>query len=163
MNVLYIWNEEYGNELFHKKGFKFTSKYLIIYDAEINTISIRKNKEFVRNFWSRNIFDICAIVGENGSGKTVLSRYLIDSIGYLGNTDRTHDYFIIFEDEIKNKINIYITEKYHNMGKGDSNVEIDFLSDRPFEVFKQYKIAYFTNALSRRDYQFKGIKGVRYC
>ncbi len=155
MNLLYIWSEE--NEVigYRKKGFTFTGKYHITYDAERNTISIIKNKDFAENFWGSNIYDICAIVGENGSGKTLLSNFIISSIGFLGNTVEPYDYFIIFEDEIENKINIYLTEKYNNMTIKDSDVKKKSITKRPFEVFKQYKIAYFTNALSRRDYQFK--------
>lgn len=154
MNLLYIWNEEYGDKVFHKKGFTFTGKYQIIYDAERNTISIRKNKDFVENFWGSNIFDISAIVGENGAGKTMLSNYVIDSIGYLENTDKMYDYFIIFEDEIDNKLKIFITEKYHNMTR-ISDVKVELCINRPFDVFMEYRIAYVTNALSRNDYQYK--------
>jgi predicted ATPase len=155
MNLLYIWSEE--NEVigYRKKGFTFTGKYHITYDAERNTISIIKNKDFAENFWVSNIFDICAIVGENGSGKTLLSNYIISSIGYLENAIESYDYFIIFEDEIENKINIYVTEKYRKMEKGNSEIAIELFTERPFDVFLQYKLAYFTNALSRSDYQYK--------
>lgn len=156
MNLLYIWNEEYGDKDFHKKGFTLTGKYQILYDTERNTINIAKNKDFVENFWGTSIFDICAIVGENGSGKTMLSNYIVDSIGYLGSSDKTYNYFIIFEDEIEKKINIYMTEKYRNMTCiSDREINVEFFTERPFDVFVEYKVAYFTNALSRNDYQYK--------
>lgn len=155
MNLLYIWSEENEVISYRKKGFTFTGKYKIIYDSERNKISITKNKDFVEDFWGSNIFDICAIVGENGSGKTMLSNYIISSIGYLGNSIESYDYFIIFEDEIENKIIIYVTEKYRKMEKGTDEIEIEFFTERPFDVFLQYKLAYFTNALSRNDYQYK--------
>lgn len=158
MNLLYLWNEEYGDECFWKKGFTFSSKYQFVYDADENKINISKNDNFVEKFWGNNIFDICAIVGENGSGKTVLSNYIINSIGYLENDDVTYNFFAVFEDEIENKINIYITEKYSNIiCNKNFDIEVEYNMKRPFDVFKEYKIAYFTNALSISDYQYKKI------
>ncbi|MCT7554209.1 ATP-binding protein [Aliarcobacter butzleri] len=72
MELVYLWVEEYKN--IHKQGFNFSPRFRCEYDEEKNELTINENKDYVSIF-PDNI-NITAIVGENGSGKTNLGKYI---------------------------------------------------------------------------------------
>lgn len=165
MKLLYIWNENFGVEELHRTGYNINGKYEINYIEEETKMEIQINKNYVENFWGENISDVFSIVGENGSGKTMLLNYIIEVISCLENKPNIIDlkYIIIFEDEYKKELNIYSTTNYYNM-KIDAkckDLKIKHNVNDNKEFFKKIKIAYFTNALTFNDFKFK--KGYNIC
>lgn len=73
--LLYIWIKQFKN--IENQGFNFSSEFLTNYDKEKNEISIRKNKNYIPDFFNNRISDLTCIVGENGSGKSNLLEYVI--------------------------------------------------------------------------------------
>ncbi|MCT7537179.1 ATP-binding protein [Aliarcobacter butzleri] len=77
MELVYLWVEDYKN--IHKQGFNFSPRFRCEYDEEKNELEIIDKEEtgefYPKNFFGDNI-NITAIVGENGSGKTNLGKYI---------------------------------------------------------------------------------------
>lgn len=71
----YIWFKDYL--CFHNQGINFSAKYKFFYDDEADCIKIIETKkdEYIDNFFGDNI-DVTAIVGQNGTGKTSLLRFI---------------------------------------------------------------------------------------
>ena len=86
MNLIYVWNEDYLNkEKYRQAGFCLSSKYDVKYDINEMELSIIKNHSYVPNFWGENIFDVMAVVGDNGSGKTKETRTWLQELGVSTN------------------------------------------------------------------------------
>lgn len=73
----YIWFKDYYG--FHNQGFSFSSKYKFTYDPDVGKygkITLeKKDVDYIENFFGNNI-DVTAVVGQNGTGKTTLLRFI---------------------------------------------------------------------------------------
>lgn len=111
---IYFWIKQYQSldgfdkkqtYLFENFGINLSSEYTIShsYDGKTLDINIEENKDYIQNFYSENISDIKAFVGNNGSGKTSLLRLLSDIISekYNPNTNKL-EYILIYTDKEKN-------------------------------------------------------------
>ena len=73
--IHYIWFEDY--KCFHKQGINFSSKYRFNFDQQNEKVYKKDNiDKFINNFFGDNI-DVTAIVGENGTGKTSILRFIL--------------------------------------------------------------------------------------
>jgi|GEM_PF-457159 len=86
MELIYLWVEEYKN--IHKQGFNFSGRYRCEYDEAKNELTIKKNEDYV-NIFPPNI-NVTAVVGENGSGKTSVIKFIFMLIFY--NNFNKNDY-----------------------------------------------------------------------
>ncbi len=78
MELLYIWIESYKN--IHHQGFNFSPKYRFDFNSGTNELSCVENEDALPDdFFGKNISNITAIVGENGSGKSSLFEFIINS------------------------------------------------------------------------------------
>jgi len=66
MELIYLWVEKYKN--IHRQGFNFNSRFRCNYSKKNNVLTIKKNDDYIENFFEKNI-NITAIIGKNGSGK----------------------------------------------------------------------------------------------
>lgn len=157
MKLLYILSDKYGNK--SNVGYLLSSKFNISYDAVENELKIERNEEFVENFWGANIQDIIAVVGQNGSGKTQLAYLIMDILGLLQEGDINRlDFLAVFENE-KEEIEIWVSNKFDDF-KLDYKYKKYNICEREMhkrtrdrlKIFEQFKVVYFTNALSRSDY-----------
>lgn len=104
MDLIYIWDATKGT------GYQLSSAYTITCnfdESKKNRIEIEKNFSYISQFWGDNIFDTIAIVGENGSGKTLLLNRIITIFAYLEGLSpykELGDFFVIFIDKEKNFI-----------------------------------------------------------
>lgn len=85
--------------------FNFSDKYKISFKKGI--LKIVPNEEYIPNFYNleenENICNITAIIGKNGSGKSVLLYFLTQIL--FTNQYRYHDFILVFKD--KNTFTIY--------------------------------------------------------
>lgn len=56
----------------------FDSEFHITYDQVTKELSIKKNYNYIKNFWGENIISLSAIVGKNGVGKSSILELLKD-------------------------------------------------------------------------------------
>ncbi|MDD2368608.1 MAG: AAA family ATPase [Sulfuricurvum sp.] len=84
MELVYLWVEEYKN--IKNQGFNFSPKFECNYDGEKLTICDKKkkkckNNDYIEHFFGENI-KLTAVVGENGSGKTSVIKFIFMLIFY---------------------------------------------------------------------------------
>lgn len=73
--IHYIWFEDYN--CFHNQGINLSSKYRFIFDPQKEKVYVEDNSEkFINDFFGENI-DVTVIVGENGTGKTSILRFIL--------------------------------------------------------------------------------------
>lgn len=82
MKLLYLWKPKVGNLEFNK-GFNFSPEYNVKFSRDACELQIFKNEDYIKNFYSKNIYEVTAIVGSNGCGKTTLAMYLAKELGTL--------------------------------------------------------------------------------
>ena len=155
MDLIYIWNENARN-ISTKTGFCLNSKYSIFFDHDEHKLIINENLTHISGFWGKNIINAIAIVGENGSGKTMLLNYIIESISYIKVkvNKPEYDFFILFKDEVRKKFICFITDKFSKPPLSSNQKDIEFyVIGSHKEILDEYKIGYFTSALSLSDYQ----------
>ena len=161
MELVYLWVEDYKN--IQKQGFNFSPRFRCEYDEETKELNIIDKDEigefYPKNFFGDNI-NVTAIVGENGSGKSSLVKFmrLFLKIFLQENTTRSRFDFLsisqslmIFYDKSKNKflcldyeINCNLKVKYnteHILYDEDISENIDLLKDTMFPVL-DYSLTY---------------------
>ncbi len=76
MRLAYLYICRFRN--FKNIGFNLTNDFLVQYDGEKKTFSIRENESRLpKRFWGENIQDLFMVVGNNGAGKTGLMQFVI--------------------------------------------------------------------------------------
>ena len=107
IELIYIWIKNDDNDCFKNQGFNFSSKYNILYDEGNNNLKIEKIDSGYNIFAEKNILNINAIVGENGTGKTTLLNYIL-GLPLTGIKDEENDTEYNKFIERKNLKNTYI-------------------------------------------------------
>lgn len=74
VKIHFVWIKNFN--CFNNQSFNFSSQYKFNYNPETNELILsEKNNEYIDNFFGDNI-DVTAVVGENGTGKTTLLRFI---------------------------------------------------------------------------------------
>ncbi|MGP2655646.1 AAA family ATPase [Malaciobacter sp. WC5094] len=137
MELVYLWVEEYKN--IKGQGFNFSPKFECKYDKDLNKLTIDENKKYF-NIFSENI-NVTAIVGENGSGKSTILKFIAQYLSLLLTKidliALSPDTFIfIFFDKLSN--NIYTTGNVLEDAHIINKTEYKTFSDK-IETFKSKK------------------------
>jgi len=157
MNLVYILYDDF----FHinsNKGFQLSSKYNVHYNEASNELVIEKNTTYIEKFWGDNIFDVIAVVGENGAGKTSLCNSIVNVFARMeGAYGLDCNFIVIFEDEEEDRLEIYITDKYARLSIWEEKIKRtgQIISKQPLDILMQYKIGYFSNAISFDDFRYQ--------
>lgn len=123
IELLYVWIKEFKN--IKEQGFNFGGEYLFSYDMNSETLDIRTNKNYIKNFFNYNynddteinglnILNITTIIGQNGTGKTSLFNFFLKYFSdgmrssepeaivvYRIKFSNNFKYFIFINDSIK--------------------------------------------------------------
>lgn len=107
MQLLYVWIEKYKN--IKKQGFNFSSEFLFEYDDKNRELTIKDNPNYIDGFFEKNISNVTAIVGKNGSGKSsILEAILNEKIAFFCYKDINNQININCNKDINNQINTTI-------------------------------------------------------
>lgn len=138
MHLLYVGVYDDGKV----NGIKLSSKYEIKVEQVENgahdptvTVNIEENARFIKNFFGARIFDIAAVVGKNGSGKTSLAHRIMNCApeALKMRIDEVSPCFFIYEEKqekdaapyiriVKYKINIECSPKNTPIDEYDSQI-----------------------------------------
>lgn len=118
MELVYLWVEKYKN--IKNQGFNFSPRFECSYDEEKEELTINENKDYVSIF-PKNI-NVTAIVGENGSGKSNILKY-------ISNQEENHNQLLLL---------IYIKNKFylrsHNLNL-TCNKEKNYIESDEIHIF----------------------------
>lgn len=161
MNLLYIWNENYYLDS-EEKGYLLNSKYNIQFYKAKMELHIDENDDYIEGFWGEHIFDAMAIVGKNGTGKTMLANCIMDTLFRLETiqtnkygSDRYDSQFIVaFEDVIEGKkgIKIFVKGKLEGISV-KSAIDYKLYTGHGYQEIEKFKFGYFKNVLDLIDYK----------
>ncbi len=80
MEILYVWIKAHKN--IHEQGFNFSPDLRFTYEPQAGSLKINDRRHLgLSNFFGKEISNITAIVGENGSGKSNLLEFLVRLFG----------------------------------------------------------------------------------
>ncbi|WP_256003656.1 AAA family ATPase [Pedobacter deserti] len=76
MEIIYLYIGDDGKNI-KDCEFNFSPEFRISYDQNKNYINVNKNEAHLPNFWeANNIYNITAIIGKNGAGKSNLLEFI---------------------------------------------------------------------------------------
>lgn len=118
MQLVYFWAEEYRN-IKISDGIFLSSEYIFCFSKENSKLEISINRNYIPNFYGKNIYDMIAFVGANGSGKTTLAHLIIDHEVRLANPDVIQGHFVqVYKSEMGLDI-------YYNLENSELKIEKD--------------------------------------
>lgn len=77
MELLYIWIKNCRN--LQNIGFNFSNEFRFQYDYLSQELAISLVENYTPNFFGSNITHFTSLIGENGTGKTTVLRFIIDN------------------------------------------------------------------------------------
>ena len=76
MELLYLYIEDDRKNI-KDCEFNFSSEFKFLYNRKDKIIKVIKNENYISDFWeTRNISNITAVIGQNGTGKSNLFKLL---------------------------------------------------------------------------------------
>lgn len=77
MELLYLYIEDDRKNI-KDCEFNFSSEFKFLYNKKDKIIKVIKNENYISDFWgTRNISNITAVIGQNGTGKSNLFKLLV--------------------------------------------------------------------------------------
>lgn len=118
MQLVYIWTESYRN-LNISDGIFLSSEYTFCFSKENSKLEISINRNYIPSFYGKNIYDVTALVGINGAGKTTMAHIIMNYKSMLKNAYTQNNKFIqIYKTENSLKI-------YYNLGNEKLEIQTD--------------------------------------
>lgn len=94
MELLYLWIKEYKG--LKDIGLNLSNQYRFHYSLKENILDINYADNYIPEFFGENVTNFTGIIGENGTGKTSVLRYIIEYCagGIHGNDDKQAIIFV---------------------------------------------------------------------
>lgn len=152
--IHYIWFEDYV--CFHNQGINLSTKYKFDYNPKDNTVNYKDNRDdYIIDFFGSNI-DFTAIVGQNGTGKTTLLRFLlnlregsvIDTSCVIVCEFRTELYAFRFYGQ-DSEIDF---ESIRIIGRSSKKVQINEFDKGRFPFCRDIRFIYLTEMFNKNHY-----------
>lgn len=125
MDLLYIWIKEYKG--LKNIGLNFSNQFKFTLESDFQ-LNISMVENYIPDFFGSNITNLTALIGENGSGKTSILRFMMDLVNDGSFYNRDKPFIAIYKD----KSNFYFYSSILNMVTISEN-----------EIFEVKKIDFF--------------------
>lgn len=135
MKLVFIWSKEYQkvsatgrskNNFQFENGFTLLSEYDVQFFYEKKELNIRKRTTEIKSFFGKNIHDVIAIVGKNGTGKTTALSMLAEESCHIQYEYDFYDreYIKIFEEDNSIVVFFCLNEKLRCNVEKDIKVRV---------------------------------------
>lgn len=153
MELLYVWIEEYNN--IHHQGFNFSPKYKFEFTPTTfdekgkvtggNLPDPTINNNYPNNFFGKNISNITAIVGKNGSGKSSLVQCILDRksiiiIAQSNKTIKAYSEGITINSTIEEILEINTEDIIYFSSSLNSNIPNNYLPPKFIDISTDYML-----------------------
>lgn len=107
--LIYLWINKDPHGCFQQEGFNLSPKYHVSYSCDSKELKIDPI-EAINVFQSNNIANVTAIIGENGTGKTTLLKYLttLDDVPLTEETREEYTDWHESQNELHEFIAVYV-------------------------------------------------------
>lgn len=107
--LIYLWINKDPHGCFQQEGFNFSPKYQVSYSRDSKELKIDPINA-INVFQSSNIANVTAIIGENGTGKTTLLKYLttLDDVPLTEKTREEYTDWHEAQNELHEFIAVYV-------------------------------------------------------
>lgn len=152
MNIIFLWDSDLN--ITNDTGIMLSGKYFISYDRKTRELFISRNENYVDGFWGKQVRDCLAIVGENGSGKTILANCIMEDINIINSgADSQKDFLVIGENENNSTLSIYYTTKFGEPEfKEQHGIKYELCLVKNNNCLERFEVAYFQNQFNYYDY-----------
>lgn len=133
--------------------FLFSSEFHIVIKVhkEVISIEIAHNSNYVKDFFGEHINNICAIIGQNGVGKTTTLRLIKEMFlkDRLSTEQQQNDILIL---KLEDKLYYYINSKNRNKVEIFNSTNYEFLpmyykqSPKLYDVMKDFSMVFYSNS-----------------
>lgn len=151
MDILYLWVEEYG--CLKNIGLNFGGKYVFEYDMEVNTLSVRDNENYLKDFFdingSNSVSNVTGIFGKNGVGKSTI----LNLIKHLVQSFEKSKYIAASIDNESNKVWISTNLNKPSL-KSVNKINLGWNTDKWFSRFMENyntKFIYYSNVFDTKN------------
>lgn len=138
--------DETKGYLFHDLGLSLSSEYNVHGERKksgILDVTISKNDNYQKSFYSSNLTDVKVLVGNNGTGKTTILKALFDIIlNKCRQYDDNKEYALVFVENKKihvvssKTVKVKLNIKLPNLDKGK---KFSFSKDLPIYFSPEFK------------------------
>lgn len=118
MELLFIWVKQF--RALSDANLNFSNANRFHFDTESKTLSIQPSENFIPKFFGENISNLTGIIGENGTGKTSILRYILQYCTDGVNED-DKDAILVFKD---NALNYYYYSSFDIVVQGSFNLSL---------------------------------------
>jgi len=126
--LIYLWINKDKNNCFNQMGFNFSPRFNVSFDYESRSLEVI-SVDTVNVFEKENLMNLTAIVGENGTGKTTLLKYLtlLSDIPIQDNDDDSYNDWETEQNEFKKFIAIY--------SEGDEQRKLKIINNTDGDIY----------------------------
>ncbi|ASK29382.1 hypothetical protein CEY12_04380 [Chryseobacterium sp. T16E-39] len=145
MTICYIWIEKFRN--FSNTGFNLSSQNKFDYNHELKTIKKEVVNDLPKDFFGKNIKEVTAFVGKNGSGKSNALELICKVLKNYKSTINTN-YLVIYEE------NGYLECRYNFSDDIAPKANFDISIDHFETPLNPLKVVFFSNVFDDRRNNF---------
>ena len=166
MELIYMWTRGY-TPFKEPTSFQFTGKFIINLELDEEAkkigISVDENLDFPNAFFGKSCVNISAIVGKNGTGKTLSLQLLTEILGINPHWYSIKPYLALFFDAATNQIyldhNLFNVEssQFGQPRQGESQFKIEISTKGNLSYSKKWpklkaQVIYYSPIINFHDF-----------